>query len=101
MPSYFIDRRAQADGTHLVHERAKCPPDCFPAPGDAEYLGELLDGFQAVTLARLNYSHVNGCLWCATEVHDLGPEADPPWPVLSGASSQGASGSRLAPATLG
>ena len=82
MPSYFIDRRAQADGTHVVHERAKCPPDCFPAAADAEYLGELLDGFQAMALARLNYQHVNGCLWCATEVHELAAMEPPAtWPV--------------------
>ena len=76
MPSFFIDRRAQADGTHVVHERVKCPPDCFPPAGDAEYLGELRDGFQAVALARLNYAHVNGCLWCATEVHELAVEPE-------------------------
>lgn len=76
MPSFFIDRRAQADGTHVVHERARCPPDCFPAARDAEYLGELLDGFQALALARLNYAHVNGCLWCATEVHEPRAEAE-------------------------
>jgi len=74
MPSYFIDRRAQRDGTHLVHDRTRCPPDCFPAARDAEYLGELLDGAQAIQLARLNYRDVNGCLWCATEVHELGTE---------------------------
>lgn len=74
MPSYFIDRRAQVDGSHLVHDRSKCPPDCFPAARDAEYLGELLDGAQAIALARLNYRSVNGCLWCATEVHELGAE---------------------------
>ena len=87
MPSYFIDRRAQADGTHVVHERAKCPPDCFPPAREAEYLGELLDGFQAIALARLNYRHVNGCLWCATEVHELGTDAVAAWPVTSAAAS--------------
>lgn len=69
MPSYFIDRRARATGEHVVHERCRCPPNCFPAPGDAEYLGELLDGQQALSLARLKYPRVNGCRWCATEVH--------------------------------
>lgn len=82
MPSYYIDRRAQADGTHLLHERNRCPPDCFPAREDTEYLGELLDGFQALALARLNYRHVNGCLWCATEVHEPGTETPAPWPAM-------------------
>ena len=43
MPSYFIDRRARANGEHVVHERSRCPPERFPAATDAEYLGELLD----------------------------------------------------------
>ena len=81
MPSYFIDRRARADGTHVVHDRFKCPADCFPPAREAEYLGELLDAFQALALARLNYPRVNGCLWCATEAHELEPEARPTWPV--------------------
>jgi hypothetical protein len=97
MPSYYISRRPQADGTHVLHERDKCPPDCFPAKEDAEYLGELLDGFQAIALARLNYRHVNGCLWCATEVHELGTEAEVAWPGAKGAAGQGA---RRMPATL-
>ncbi|MDB5859281.1 MAG: hypothetical protein JWQ76_2970, partial [Ramlibacter sp.] len=96
MPSYFIDRHAQADGTHVVHQRDKCPPDCFPAARDAEYLGELLDGFQALALARLNYARVNGCLWCATEVHELGTEAEAAWPVVRGARLRAVAGPRLA-----
>jgi hypothetical protein len=70
MPSYFIDRRARANGEHVLHERSRCPPGCFPAARHAEYLGELLDGPQALSLARVKYPHVNGCLWCATEVHE-------------------------------
>lgn len=69
MPSFFVDRHAQRNGDHVVHQRSLCPPDCFPA--DAEYLGELLDGGQALALAALKYPRVNGCLWCATELHEL------------------------------
>ncbi len=75
MGSYFVDRRAQGNGEHLVHERERCPPDCFPKPGRAEYLGELLDGAQAIVVASLKYGCVNGCLWCATEVHHIEVEA--------------------------
>ncbi|HSV83583.1 MAG TPA: hypothetical protein VLK85_30660 [Ramlibacter sp.] len=67
MPSYFVDRRAQGTGQHLVHERTRCPPGCFPAGGDAEYLGELLDSAQAMALARLKYRRVGGCRDCTTE----------------------------------
>ena len=88
MPSYFIDRRAQADGTHVVHDRMQCPADCFPPTRDAEYLGELLDAHQALAIARLNYPRVNGCLWCATEVHELRMEPEATWPVLRARAHQ-------------
>jgi hypothetical protein len=71
MGSYFVDRAAQGNGEHLVHERSRCPPDCFPRAGRAEYLGEFLDGEQALAVARLQYRCVNGCIWCATEVHHI------------------------------
>ena len=90
MPSYFVDRRAHADGTHVVHDRFKCPADCFPPARDAEYLGELLDAFQALALARLNYPRVNGCLWCATEAHELRAETGATWPVRHAGARQSA-----------
>lgn len=71
MGSYFVDRRPQGNGEHVVHQRDRCPPDCFPGPGRAEYLGELLDGGQAILVASLKYPRVNGCLWCASEVHRI------------------------------
>ena len=71
MGSYFVDRHAQVHGGHLVHERSRCHPDYFPKPGRAEYLGEFLDGGQAIVVASLKYRGVNGCLWCATEVHRI------------------------------
>jgi hypothetical protein len=71
MGSYFVDRRPQANGEHLVHERGKCPPERFPRDTGAEYLGEFLDGEQALAVAGLQYRRVNGCHWCAREVHLL------------------------------
>lgn len=64
MPSFYIERRAQADGSHVVHASNRCLPHCLPAAGGAEYLGELLDAQQALLLARLNYRHVQGCACC-------------------------------------
>jgi AhpD family alkylhydroperoxidase len=85
MGSYFVDLRPHANGAHLVHDRTRCPPDCFPAPVHAEYLGELLDGGQAVVLARVRYANVNGCLWCTTEAHELEAHAAGAWPAAHGA----------------
>ncbi|NML43462.1 hypothetical protein HHL11_06835 [Ramlibacter sp. G-1-2-2] len=64
MPSFYIDRRAQADGSHVVHARNSCPPERFPSGEAAEYLGELLDARQAMALGRLMYGHVQGCPCC-------------------------------------
>jgi hypothetical protein len=65
MPSFFVDRRAQPDGAHMVHARDACPPASFPRPHDAQYLGELLDAQQALVLARVIYARVAGCIRCA------------------------------------
>jgi hypothetical protein len=64
MPSYYIDRRAQADGSHVVHARDGRQAGCFAASDSSEYLGELLDAGQALALARLNYARVRGCACC-------------------------------------
>ena len=63
MASYFVARRAGADGIHPVHDRSRCPPHCFPAHA-SEYLGEFGDATQAVAVARLRYAHAYGCSCC-------------------------------------
>lgn len=62
MSSYFVARRAQPDGIHAVHDRSRCPPECFTAA--TEYLGEFRETTQAVTVARLRYAHARGCTCC-------------------------------------
>jgi hypothetical protein len=47
-----------------VHDRSRCPPECFLGETAAEYLGEFLDAGQAVAVARLRYSHARGCAAC-------------------------------------
>lgn len=59
MASYFIAREAQADGSHAVHDRNRCPPGCFLAA--CEYLGEFLDARQAAIVARLRYPAAVRC----------------------------------------
>lgn len=82
MPSYFVDRQAHAGGEHLVHDRSRCPPDLFPAERQAEYLGDLLDGEQALLLASLKFPRVLGCHCCTLD--DRVPHE--PWLVPRGAA---------------
>jgi hypothetical protein len=64
MASYFIATHAQPFGEVAVHDRNRCPPDCFLRDGTTEYLGEFLDANQAVAVARLRYAHARGCPQC-------------------------------------
>ena len=61
MASYFVACEPQADGAYPVHDRSRCPPRCFPREGATEYLGEFLDGQQAVAVARLRYRQARDC----------------------------------------
>ena len=65
MASYFVACEPQADGAYPVHDRSRCPPRCFPHDGSTEYLGEFLDGQQAVAVARLRYRQARDCLCAA------------------------------------
>jgi hypothetical protein len=67
MASFFVACDPQADGAHAVHDRSLCPPRCFPRENAAEYLGEFLDGSQALAVARLRYARAQGCA-CAIVV---------------------------------
>jgi hypothetical protein len=62
MASYFVACEPQADGAYPVHDRSRCPPRCFPTEGATEYLGEFLDGQQALAVARLRYRHARDCV---------------------------------------
>jgi hypothetical protein len=65
MASYFVACEPQADGAYPVHDRSRCPPRCFPRDDSTEYLGEFLDGRQAVAVARLRYRQARDCLCAA------------------------------------
>lgn len=69
MPSYYVNSRQQPNGDHEVHNKSACPPQYFPAPENAEYLGEFLTCAQAVAAARQRYRQVNGCYWCSYACH--------------------------------
>jgi hypothetical protein len=64
MASYFVAYHAPPVGDVAVHDRTRCPPDCFLSDATTEYLGEFLDACQAVAVARLRYAHARGCAAC-------------------------------------
>jgi len=64
MASYFVAYHAAATAEVAVHDRSRCPPQCFLGGATTEYLGEFLDALQAVTVARLRYAHARGCTEC-------------------------------------
>jgi hypothetical protein len=63
MGSYFVASHAPGREPS-VHERGRCPPDCFPRNGLGEYLGEFLHAGQAIAVARLRYAHAHACPSC-------------------------------------
>lgn len=65
MASYFVAAQPQADGTHSVHDRGRCPPGHFPGPDALEYLGEFTEPGQALAVARLRFPAARGCACCA------------------------------------
>ena len=76
MASYFVACEPQADGAYPVHDRSRCPPRCFPRTGATEYLGEFLDGQQALAVARLRYRHAQDCPCASAALQPL-PEPLP------------------------
>lgn len=69
MASYYVNDRAQSNGDHEVHNKSACTSDNFPRPENARYLGDFSNCRDAVAAARLYYSQVNGCYWCANACH--------------------------------
>ena len=67
MASFFVACEPQADGAYPVHDRSRCPPRCFPREAASEYLGEFLDGHQALPVARLRNRQAQDCP-CAVPV---------------------------------
>ena len=68
MPYYIVNRNAQANGDHEVHNRtAGC--SYMPAPANRKDLGAHNDCRGAVRKARETYSKANGCYYCCNACH--------------------------------
>ncbi|KQN15953.1 hypothetical protein [Sphingomonas sp. Leaf28] len=64
MASYYVNKNAQANGDHEVHEAS-----CRYLPNDKKYLGDYTSCSPAVTEAKKTYSQSNGCKTCSTACH--------------------------------
>jgi hypothetical protein len=66
MPNYYVNRNAQANGDHEVHE-STCT--YLPAAQNRIHLGYFYNCADAVKEARKHYSQVNGCYYCSRPCH--------------------------------
>ena len=67
MPNFYVNKNAQSNGDHEVHEVGTCP-----TPANTENrvaLGFHASCSSAVTEAKKHYSQVNGCANCAPACH--------------------------------
>jgi hypothetical protein len=64
MKSYYVNKRAQTNGDHEVHEEG-----CRYMPGaaDKSYLGEFSSCKGAVDKAKQTYSTADGCKTCSPD----------------------------------
>jgi hypothetical protein len=69
MPNYCVNRQAQSNGDHEVHDTASTN-SCLPAGANRVDLGVHATCRDAVQEAKLRgYSSANGCYWCARACH--------------------------------
>ena len=68
MPNYCVNKNAQDDGYHEVHD-LDSRKSCLPEKENQHYLGWLSDCHAAVRKAKESYSKVDGCAYCCKECH--------------------------------
>jgi hypothetical protein len=67
MAYYLVNRQAQPNGDHEVHQTT-C--GYLPALGNQDHLGYFSTCQEAVRAARnRGYRQVNGCYWCSYACH--------------------------------
>lgn len=66
MPWYYVNKNAQSDGYHEVHET-----DCTQGANleNQQSVGWHSDCHGAVTKARESYTYVDGCAYCCAACH--------------------------------
>ncbi|CAM5183763.1 hypothetical protein BTHI11S_01005 [Bosea thiooxidans] len=66
MASYYVNKIAQPNGDHEVHDNS-CAK--MTAPHNRDYLGEYTSCAPAVAKAKTMYRLANGCYWCSRACH--------------------------------
>lgn len=66
MKRYYVNKRAQANGDHEVHEEG-C--SWMPSVENRIFLGWFSSCGGAVKEARKYFDQVNGCYYCSRECH--------------------------------
>lgn len=66
MPTYYVNKNAQANGDHEVHT-STC--SYLPDSNNRSYLGIFTTCKEALTEAKKYYSQVDGCYYCCNECH--------------------------------
>lgn len=68
MPNYCVNKNAQANGDHEVHDTT-ANNWCLPLPVNRQDLGYHSGCQSAVQAARAYFRQVNGCAYCASGCH--------------------------------
>jgi hypothetical protein len=66
MASYYVNKNAQANGDHEVHE-AGC--SFLPQSENRIHLGDFSSCSPAVQAAKTYYPQSNGCYYCSNACH--------------------------------
>ncbi len=66
MKSYYVNKNAQANGDHEVHEEG-C--SYLPEPQNRIYLGLFSNCTDAVREVKKKYVKANGCYFCSKPCH--------------------------------
>ena len=68
MDIYFVEKKAQPDGTHDIHT-LNC--DCLPTGDHRIFLGVFTTCGEALTEARQYFKRANGCFSCAINCYSF------------------------------
>jgi len=69
MPSYCVNKTAQANGDHEVHDLTPGACSRLPASYNQLALGWHASCQSAVRQAKLTYTKSNGCAYCCAACH--------------------------------
>jgi hypothetical protein len=71
MPNFCINKNAQSNGDHEVHDLTPGKCNYLPDPANRIQLGSHASCKSAVAFAKKQYrdERINGCYWCSNECH--------------------------------